>query len=85
MSEKNNNFKQLKQLLKLKRHEIPPPGYFNHFSGDVISRLRAGESGQPEGLIERIQSESSLLAFLLPLQLQVQLVQRQRHRLHQSL
>ena len=67
MSEKNNNFKQLKQLLKLKRHEIPPPGYFNHFSGDVISRLRAGESGQPEGLIERIQSESSLLAFLLPI------------------
>ena len=66
MSENNNNFQQLKQLLKLKRHEIPPPGYFNHFSGDVISRLRAGESGQPEGLFERLQSESSLLAFLLP-------------------
>jgi len=66
MSENNNNFQQLKQLLKLKRHEIPPPGYFNHFSGDVISRLRAGESGQPEGLFQRLQSESSLLAFLLP-------------------
>jgi hypothetical protein len=67
MSETNNNFQQLKQLLKLKRHEMPPPGYFNHFSGDVISRLRAGEASQPESLIERIQSESSLLAFLLPI------------------
>jgi len=51
MSEQNN-FVELKQLLKLKRHEVPPPGYFNHFSGDVIARIQTGETGGPQGLLE---------------------------------
>jgi hypothetical protein len=65
MSDKNNNFDDLKKLLKLKRHEIPPPGYFNNFSGDVIGRIRAGESGGPASLFEQLQSDSPLLATLL--------------------
>lgn len=46
MNEKENQFRDLKRALKLKRHEIPPPGYFNNFSGNVISRIRAGEASE---------------------------------------
>jgi hypothetical protein len=67
MSEANNNFEELKRLLKLKRHEIPPPGYFNHFSGDVVSRLRAGEFGGSHSMLERIQADSPFLGTLLQL------------------
>jgi hypothetical protein len=49
MNEKEQNFDRLKQLLKLKRHEVPPPGYFNNFSGKVVARIRAGEAGGRAG------------------------------------
>ena len=57
MNEKDQNFEDLKQLLKLKRHEVPPPGYFNNFSGNVISRIRAGEASSRQTFAERMQSE----------------------------
>lgn len=40
-----HNFDSLRRLLKLKRHEVPPPGYFDRFSRDVMARIKAGESG----------------------------------------
>ncbi len=55
MNENNKNFDELKRLLKLKRHEIPPPGYFNNFSGEVISRIRAGETGGSTSLAEQLR------------------------------
>ncbi len=58
MNEINNNFEELKQLLKLKRHEVPPPGYLNNFSGEVISRIRTGERGGPQGLAERLHEDA---------------------------
>lgn len=67
MNESNNNFKELKQLLKLKRHEIPPPGYFNNFSGDVIARIRAGEASGASSFFEQMNESVPWLAGLLRL------------------
>src|ERR1019366_8136739 len=65
MNESNQNFDELKRLLKLKRHEVPPPGYFNHFSGDVISRIRAGEAGGSHSLVEKLREQAPWLATML--------------------
>ena len=59
MNESKQNFDELKRLLKLKQHEVPPPGYFNNFSGEVVARIRAGEAGSSQG------DESSWLATML--------------------
>ena len=36
--------KRLQQLLRLKRHETAPPGYFNEISDKVLDRIRTLES-----------------------------------------
>ncbi len=44
MSNNDNDFEALRRLLALKRHEVPPPGYFEDFSSRVIGRIRANEA-----------------------------------------
>ncbi len=65
MNQTEQNFEDVKRLLKLKRHEVPPPGYFNHFSGDVISRIRSGEAGGKQTYLERLQIEAPWVVNLL--------------------
>jgi hypothetical protein len=67
MSETNDNFDDLKRLLKLKRHEIPPPGFHNRFSDDVMARIRSGESGGGSHILERVYADSPFLAGWLRL------------------
>lgn len=59
MNQDNQDFKQIKQLLKLKQHEVPPPGYFNNFSSQVISRIRQGEMDRSRSLRDRMESGDS--------------------------
>ncbi len=41
MNMNEENFDSLRKLLALKRHEQPPPGYFNDLPGRISARLAA--------------------------------------------
>jgi hypothetical protein len=54
MSENENHFRSLRRLLILKRHEVPPPGYFNNFSDTVLQGIREGRYAQSETFAGRL-------------------------------
>ena len=46
MNSQSDNFEQIRKLLSLKRYEQPPPGYFEHLSARIISRIESAEAGR---------------------------------------
>jgi hypothetical protein len=65
MNENENNFESLRQLLALKRREIPPHGYFDNFSSQIIARIRSGVDEKPARASKQLSSEASWLLKLL--------------------
>ncbi|HEX4646913.1 MAG TPA: hypothetical protein VH598_15020 [Verrucomicrobiae bacterium] len=56
-------FEQLRRLLKLKQYEQPPPGYFDHFAGEVRARLEEAHEALP--IWERLFVEAPWLKRIL--------------------
>ena len=63
MSTESDNFEALRKLLVLKKHEVPPPGYFDQFASEIRSRLAAGEHRQTD-LWREMGDEASWLQRL---------------------
>jgi len=51
MNSGNDDFEQLRKLLKLKRYEQPPPGYFGHLSDRIMTRLERESGTRETGLL----------------------------------
>ncbi|HWD19649.1 MAG TPA: hypothetical protein VHB20_10245 [Verrucomicrobiae bacterium] len=66
MNPEQENFDALRKLMALKRHETPPPGYFDHLPRRIATRIRDQE-GAPnfwESLVARLRlSASTAYAF----------------------
>lgn len=54
MNDNETEFERLQELLRFKRHESPPPGYFRDFSSGVLARIRKEESQRPRSFWARL-------------------------------
>jgi|SRR5581483_659387 len=62
MNPEQENFEALRKLMALKKHETPPPGYFDHLPRRISTRLHSKE-GAPtfwESLANRFRVSPSL-------------------------
>jgi hypothetical protein len=50
-----DDFEALRRLLALKRHEKPPPGYFEDFSARVMARIEAEEHMRARSWIDQLR------------------------------
>ena len=67
MSQRRDDFAELRRLLAVKRHERPPPGYFDHFSDRVIRRLEddgeVEENSQWQQFLRLLSAKPVLACF----------------------
>ena len=61
MNSAPDEFEKLQKLLKLKRYEQPPPGYFNNFSTLVLNRL---EREMDQGVLAEVPWMRRFLGLL---------------------
>ncbi len=61
----SEEFQALRRLLKLKRYEQPPPGFFQDFPSQVLARIRSDKLVAPESLWERLSWEVPWLVRLI--------------------
>ncbi len=54
MQDSPQEFEKLRQLLALKRHENPPPGYFRDFSSYVLNQLERDDARASESWFLRL-------------------------------
>ena len=57
----DQDFEKLQRMLKLKRHEQPPPRFFNNFSTIVTARIRAGATDKKIETFEDVVSQAPWL------------------------
>jgi hypothetical protein len=65
MENQPEQFDQVQQLLKLKRHEVPPLGYFDKFSRNVVAGIRAQQNRETYvDPLQKLQAEAPWLTRL---------------------
>jgi len=67
MSEDQNNFERLRQLLSVKRHEAPPPGYFSNFSAQIIAGIRSEQAAGQRAVTAKPAAGDSWISNFLQL------------------
>ncbi len=65
MSENENDFESVRRLLALKRHEIPPPGYFNNFSRIVAQRIHENRQAEAATFLGALSAQAPWLEKLV--------------------
>lgn len=54
MENRPDEFDSLRRLLTLKRHEAPPPGFFERLPGQIMARIERQPSSRWEQVLDRL-------------------------------